>query len=310
MLRKLRNGIADSIACVVDRIPGLLPFFITIGKWTLFLPLVRTIYLRAVRTLCERWHLKNKQFRSVVVGPHSFVYDVSDFTIASLFFYGLTFEPETVQFLSKTLKVGNTVVDIGANRGYISILAAQSVKPAGRIYSFEPNPKIFEGLKEHIRLNHLEHCVELSSLAMSNGESDNAVFYVSNLAENSGLSSLKPDANLLRENHLNVENTIRIRTTTFDHWIEQQGITKPIDLVKIDVEGAEQMVLDGAIDTLKFNPPTYWIVETAPKNPLVEWMKQFGYSVSILDETPNLVNALFTHATANVNSIAKVPDTK
>ena len=260
------------------------------------IPPLKILYRRTVQSLCDRWHRDNRQYRKMHIGSCSFIFDVSDFTVCSWYFYHQLFEPETTHLILDTVQSGETVLDIGANRGYMSVLAGMRVGPAGRVFCFEPNPSIYRGLQEHLRMNQIDGYVEASTLALSNCRSHHATFFVSTLETNSGLSSLTPHPELLANQNLSAQNTIAVETITLDEWLKEKSINKPIDFIKIDVEGAEMLVLEGAMETLSKRPPKRWVIETQPDGPAVEFLKAYGYSTKVLDSAGSHANVLFTCA--------------
>ncbi len=66
-----------------------------------------------------------------------------------------TYEPHDSSLVRNYLKPGMTVMDIGANIGYYSLMASQIIGPAGRVFSFEPNPELGRNLEQTIRDNHI-----------------------------------------------------------------------------------------------------------------------------------------------------------
>lgn len=295
LLKSLRDCISDVGAEFIARVPFLERPFIGIGPACFSAVPIRFFYRRTMKSLCARWKREGRQYRTMQIGNCSFIFDVTDFTVCNWYFYRKLFEPETTHLILDTVRAGETVLDIGANRGYMSVLAGLRVGPTGRVFCFEPNPTIYSGLQEHLRLNALTGYVEASKLALSNCRSSDATFFVSTLETNSGLSSLTPVPELLENKSLTRQNTIVVETITLDEWLKQKSIVQPIDFVKIDVEGAEMLVLEGASETLSKCPPKRWIIETPPDGEVVEYLKTFGYTTKILDPAGSHANVLFTH---------------
>jgi FkbM family methyltransferase len=298
MLKALRNRISDSIADVVFYWPGLEPFFRGFGRVNDRLPVFRTIYVRAVESLYYRLRNQTDRFRRITVAGQSFLFDITDFTACSFYFFGTRFEPATTQSLSEHLKLGNIVLDIGANRGYFTVLAAKLVGVRGRVYSFEPNPTVRQDLENHVAINDLATVVKIEALALSDTTGSEIEFFVSNDPHNSGLSTLTPDAELLRTGALSKEHLIRVSTQSLDDWLFANNIPQRVDLIKMDVECAEMKVLHGAMRTLADRPPKRWIIETDANGPVAEFMQQHGYHCVPLDPASNNVNLLCTHRSA------------
>ncbi len=161
-------------------------------------------------------------------------------------------EPSISVVLERSLKPGMTAVDIGANVGYFSLLMASRVTPGGRVVSIEANPAMAGLLRETIAMNDLETTVALHNVAAADqaGELD---FYII------------PDRNLnscilLDEWRGKVDPTrlSRVRAAAADDILADLG---PIDLIKIDVEGAEHLVWKGLKRTLANNPGIVVVLE-------------------------------------------------
>ena len=299
MLKVARNLVADAAAVTADAVPPTEPMFRLVGRAIDPIPGVRTLYRRAIDTLVGRWIANDRQYRTLQIGDVAFEFDVSDFTARPWFFHRRLFEPQTTQYLLQTLQPGWTVFDIGANRGYVTLIAAQKVGPAGRVHSFEPNPQVLSELRSHVKRNGLTDRVLVSAEALSDRCDEQVTFFVSTLESNTGLSSLTPAADLLERQTLSAEHTISVKTITLDEYVRSQGLTSAIDLIKIDVEGAELLVLRGAEQTLRTMPPKRWIVETEPGSEACRLLSGYGYREEHFDAAGDKVNAVFTHGSLN-----------
>lgn len=299
LLKEFRNTLGDSLANTVSKQPWMeTPCFAT-GKLLQSVPLLNKIYPRVVEKLRRDWASTPRRFRTLDIFGHQFIFDITDFTTCGLFFGGHPFEPRTTKRLMSIVKAGATVLDVGANKGYFSILCGLLAGANGRVYAFEPNPSIVVSLREHLALNRLSETIQIVEQALSRTESSQAELYLSCDPFNSGLASLTPFAESLQNSWLSDSNKTTVSTTTLDAWIGSMKNIPTIDLIKVDVEGAEGWLLDGAEKTLRESPPRFWIIETHPQSPVIERLKSFGYGVEKLEDVGNLVNALFTHHTVN-----------
>lgn len=161
----------------------------------------------------------------------------------ALFLYG-TYEICGTRLLQAFLAPGMTFVDVGANIGYYSLLAARAVGEGGAVYAFEPNGPIRARLEENLDLNGLRAAgnvhVRAQAVARASGE---IRFYRSTTADNSGLSSILPGAGRAEEAEV-------VPCVSLDDFVAalppgRAPGARPIDLMKIDVEGAELEVLAG-----------------------------------------------------------------
>lgn len=161
------------------------------------------------------------------------------------------YNEEITNVLNQYLTLNMMVLDIGANIGEITLLAAKRVGTHGRVYAFEPMDNIANKLTQHIELNHFTQ-VEIHRCALGNESNSQMPIYSSCGQQvkdkNEGLGSL------YRKD--NQEQPIQyIELTTIDIWVNQQPDIHKIDLIKIDIEGAELACLQGAKETLKkFKP--------------------------------------------------------
>jgi FkbM family methyltransferase len=188
-----------------------------------------------------------------------------DGTNKALFLYGVCEIAET-RLVQSLLRVGMTFADIGANIGYYAMLAGRLVGPDGRVFAFEPNPEIHGRLVENARLNGLAN-VTTSTEAVTDHEGT-VTFYASATPENSGISSTIPGAGL-------GEARI-VPATTLDAFAARIG--RKLDLVKIDVEGAELQVLEGGRGLLSGPDAPNLIFECFDLAPLAPTLAKLGYT--------------------------------
>lgn len=135
-------------------------------------------------------------------------------------------------FVLHALRSDDTFVDVGANVGSYTILAGSVVGAKG--YSFEPVPKTFFRLTENIRINHIEDRVKAFNLGLA--QQEGTLRFTSDLDTINHAISIKDVSS----------NSIEVKVTTLD---KELSFVHP-NLIKIDVEGYEKNVLDGAQITL------------------------------------------------------------
>jgi FkbM family methyltransferase len=176
------------------------------------------------------------------------------------------FEHDVIDFLSYYLKPGMIVFDVGANIGVYSLLSAKYVGEHGTVHSFEPTPDIFSRLCANVKLNGFI-CIHPNQLAVAE-KSGTSTFY---LYKHNGMNSLA------RQDWVGEPlGQIEVKTISIDEYVCIKGLNK-VDLLKIDVEGAELAVLKGARSLLcSVNPPIV-VCEFCDKT-----TRNFGYQVSSL----------------------------
>lgn len=159
---------------------------------------------------------------------------VKDWVQNNLFIYGYYEKNESDYWLKRSEKA-KIIIDIGANVGYYSLLAAKNIeRNKGKIFAFEPVNKTFIRLGENILLNKID-CISIYKKAISN-ENSSIKINVGN-DENWGMSSINS------HEHLSSESEI-VECETLDTFCNSVNISQ-VDLIKIDVEGAEYNVLQG-----------------------------------------------------------------
>jgi FkbM family methyltransferase len=214
--------------------------------------------------------------------PHEFVAEISDGVkmkvrldrSEEILAWTRTFNPddEVGVFLSQ-LKEGFVVLDIGANVGLVSLLAAKKVGRIGRVYAFEPVPDIFARLQENIALNSFNN-IEPVPLALSS-QKGTAMISVAG-----GASSLFRRVS---------DEFVEVPTERLDDFVEREGIER-VDAIKLDVEGAELHVIRGADKTIRrfkpimmveINPDTLKAAGTTPQE-LFDAIVSYGYKAHVI----------------------------
>lgn len=294
MIRRTYRIAAAACAELVWRVPALEPTFIRLGMLAWERPGIGRFYRSAAYRLAQRMRDGRSPFRRVKVQGIPLLLDVTEFTAGPLYFGGSIYEPQTTAYFAGELRPGRVFVDIGANHGYFSVLAAALVGEGGRVVAFEPNPRIFRQLRTHVGLNDFDDRVTLlpSALADAPGE---ARLFVSQDVGNSGLSSLTPASEHLESGSLSEAHTVSVPVDTFDHWFASSGLSR-VDLLKIDVEGAEALVLRGMSASLRADAIGAIICETAWDGPTHRALCGAGFSARTLDSAGVLSNILYTRS--------------
>jgi FkbM family methyltransferase len=150
------------------------------------------------------------------------------------------YEPHLFKFFRETLRPGMVFVDVGANVGFYSMLAAAQVGETGRVFSFEPNPENCRLIKLSVARNRFE-TVAVFPTAL--GSQSGASVFSTHIGSNGGLM---PDT----EESLANPNCVVVPISKLEEVIRER-----IDIVKIDVEGAEGLVLQGAKTLIEEHKP-------------------------------------------------------
>ncbi len=152
----------------------------------------------------------------------------------------ITFRETALPVLLKHVRPGETIMDVGANRGVYTILLAQAVGASGHLLALEPDSRSFERLAENVQLNDLGDRVFSFKLALGReaGTAELCLFDEAMAA----ISQVREDA-------ADVPREI-ISVLSGDEFIAKYRLPHP-NVVKIDVEGFEFAVLQGLSETLR-----------------------------------------------------------
>ena len=291
MLKAARNAAASAAAWTLYHAPALERPYAHAAHAALGVPGVHTVFRETTDRLVARLTRANRAARRVPIGSLSPVFDVSSFTVKGRYFAGVPYEPGATNAVL-ALGEGDVFVDIGANSGYFSVLAALKVGAPGRVFAFEPNPAVRRQLERHIELNAIADRVTISELALSDEDRDDVRLFVSCWPENDGIASLMPAAETLARGGLRADTSIAVRVRTFDSWMQSVQLSR-IDLMKIDVEGVESRVLAGMSSTLTRLRPARIICETPIESEAAKMLRDRDYRASVVDEIsggiPNLL---------------------
>lgn len=170
-----------------------------------------------------------------------------------------THEPTATKLLPGFVRPKDVVLDIGANIGYYTLLLSHLVGPEGLVVAVEPHPKNFHLLHLNLRLNGVNN-VETLQAAVSDKEGDAILFE----AEGSNWHAL-------HSTDRTTNKGIRVTTLTIDAIARQ--VSRPIALIRMDIEGWEHRALIGAQETLRRDRPAL-IMEVHPEYLPPEELKQ------------------------------------
>lgn len=189
-----------------------------------------------------------------------------------------TYEPHVSQELLRLLQPGSVFVDVGASVGYFTILAARAVGPKGRVIACEPGPQNHSALLLNTVVNNLDN-VRILPCAVSDTA---AVLLYHHLGGGNGAISAfdgTPESVGTRE---------LVQARRLDDILEGEP---RVDVVKIDVEGAEGRVIAGATQTLRrhapallfeFSPPGLQAVSGVSGEDLLASLAALGYRFRVL----------------------------
>jgi FkbM family methyltransferase len=214
----------------------------------------------------------------VTIDGLTFYLDPRDTYLTELLLTYGAYEPEETRLFRSKCRAGDTVIDVGANVGWYTIIASKLLGKNGRVIAFEPDPENFALLKRNVLANGCDNVI-LEQKALSNA-SGTLTLYLDE--SNKGKHSTVFDSKWVG---------IKVEALRLDDYLENRF--KKVDFVKIDVEGAEPMVLEGMKRAIESNPGIRLAVEFAPERVVAaghqpkEYLEGFieeGFRIYLIDE--------------------------
>jgi FkbM family methyltransferase len=199
-----------------------------------------------------------------------FLVEADDRLIVPRFVMDAEYEPETTAFLKKNVGMTSVCIDVGANFGYFTCLMAK-LAWQGRTLSFEADPEVYELLQQNIHINWCERVVEGHNLAV--GQSEGKLTLFRRIGRSGNTSIIQATSEELGLLHEPPSQEFVIDCVALDPYAEQ---LPRVDVVKIDVEGAESLVLAGMRQLIALHRPVI-VMEWSP------WQtERAGFSVEEL----------------------------
>ncbi|MEO1065184.1 MAG: FkbM family methyltransferase [Actinomycetota bacterium] len=202
-----------------------------------------------------------------------------------------TNERPVQEALEQLLEPGSTCYDVGANIGYFTLLASRLVGPAGRVVAFEPAPENLAVLAGNVERNGADN-VLLSSRAVSRSTG----------ADRLQLASFSGGHSLVEAAGGNTGVAPLVETVALDDFVDTAGVPRP-DLVKIDVEGAELLVLEGMTRLLGEGGPIVLVEADGADEaehdrrlaPISELLTDRGYRLERLEDSYPTIEWVVSH---------------
>lgn len=242
------------------------------GKGLGKLPLVR----RAYEFLYSYTMLPNEIALAEVEGQKMY-FDTNDkYGMTGQLFLGGLYEKYETNLFRRVVGEGMTLVDLGANMGYYTLLAAKLVGRKGKVFAFEPDPDNFSLLLKNIEANGYNNVIPVQK-AVSNKTGTTKLFLC---------QGNKADHRIYYSH--DGRESITVDVTTLDTFFENERY--PIDVIKMDIQGAEMAALQGMTEIVLKNDSLKIITEFWP------WgLQSFGFSpLEFLDKLIEYGFTLYT----------------
>lgn len=199
------------------------------------------------------------------------------------------YEPYETELMLRQVKKGDVVIDVGANIGYYTVLLAKKVGKKGKVYAFEPDSVNFAILEKNIKANKLKNVVAMKVAVGSKNEEK--VLYKSeeNLGDHRLYETLRPSGTSLDRE--------AIKIIKLDDFIKEPSVAKAmegrgVDLIKIDTQGWEPEVVEGAkriierdkpIMFFEYSPASYKVAKLNGKK-MIEFLEKIYKKIFLIDD--------------------------
>ena len=183
-----------------------------------------------------------------------------------------TFEPALQEILATQLHSGAVFYDVGANVGFLAILAARLVGKAGQVHCFEPLPANVEQIRHNVSLNQFSQ-ITVHAVALAQSDS-NASFRVSE----------RPTFGALSDSPMEVDGqigTIQVPVRRLDSLFDEGKLPGP-SVIKIDIEGSELDFLAGSERVLRRFRPMLLIELHGTNSGVAAWLAKLAYDCDIV----------------------------
>lgn len=194
------------------------------------------------------------------------------------------YEFQNTKLFAGTIKPSMTVIDIGANKGYFTLLASRLLNGDGQVFAVEPDPQNCLSLERNIKLNNYDIC-QVFQMALSDKDAEAELY----LGRSDGANSIIESWEGLSEE----KKHITVTTMRLDSFIEEKNIGK-VDFIKVDVEGAELDLLMGAENCLSSNDSLMLLISIhkgVDRQGIYDLLHKYNYSLYGLDRNYNEVSA-------------------
>lgn len=192
---------------------------------------------------------------------------LDDFVGRTIYYFG-DLDAKLTWICKKLLGPGDTVLDVGANCGVVSIYASKMVGPTGHVHAFEPQPDLAELMQKSVEIGGYSQ-VSVHNIALSENE---GVMNMLIPADNSGAASLSAQTAVPGK-------TIQVQVKRTADYLSGLNLGK-VRLMKLDVEGHEESVLRGALDFFRDRGPDVIVFESN-KHLYLEYAEQIWEEATV-----------------------------
>jgi FkbM family methyltransferase len=243
------------------------------------------------------------------LGGLMFGCDLRDVLMREVCFTG-RYEPQETSLMADLLRPGMTFVDVGANWGYFTLLAAHLVGAGGRVISVEADPRACRALRANVDRNALKRVSVVAAAAADRPGSLMLRSYGSESTESANFGVT------LAANTAGGDQSFEIETRPLDAILDEANVGR-VDLLKMDIEGAEERALQGLQRRLGVGNIDRIILELHPAHlrdqgrraeAVVERVRAHGYRAWHIDHSPDAHRRAASGVVAASTLLAPVAD--
>ncbi len=217
---------------------------------------------RFVRALAN-WIILSILPRMVAVGGANIVINPRDPVVSGALALGL-YEKAEIRYIQRACEPGQVVIDIGANVGLYTAIAAAAVGPSGKVIAIEPDPECVRYLEKTILANNLNNVTIVEAAASSTNGS--ARLFTS--SQNRGDNRMYDPGT--------ADGLVEVSSLRLDDYLEADGVTT-VDVIKIDVQGFEGHVVKGLERTIRSSLRLKMLIEFWPQGLLSAGTDPFAF---------------------------------
>ena len=238
------------------------------------------------------------------LGGYEFICNLRDTISREVCFNG-RYEPQETAVVGSILRAGMSFVDVGANWGYFTLMAASLVGPSGRVLSLEPDPRLFSILEGNIGRNQLQHVTCLPVAAAREPGRLTLAGYDEE-GENFGISRIVARNEEAKQSY-------NVDADSLDRILDRQQLAS-VDLMKMDIEGAEVFALPGLEASLRCARVKRLLLELHPgliaehggtADRLIGLLHQAGYTGWTIDHSATATRKAAYSKSVNANGILR-----
>lgn len=265
--------------------------FFTLRGWVRALYALQGTGLPRMAEFIRKTQAKRHPNTEIVIedfcGGAKFICRLGEHMGSQIYWRGSYSGPQ-LKVLASRLRPGGVFIDLGANQREFSVCAARLVGERGRVYAFEPSPVMQRRLRSNVSLNgFVQVCIEAVAVADKPGRLTlfSATGIFGDGTTHDGLPTLYERGDEV------ATSTVEVPVTTLDEWQTPRNI-EHVDVIKMDIEGAELPALKGGLRLIqRFRPVLFIELNAATSRAagysmqdLVAWLHEQDYELQRIDD--------------------------